>query len=97
MAELATDEHHVEPVRDQQRGIAVAQAVERQPTVAGDTGTLDTKPERPPHLTAVERPADRVREHEVVGSLAGAVQPARPQQPHDYRSHDDLPSTPFTS
>jgi len=45
MPELAADEHHVEPFRDQQRGVAVAQAVEAEPTVSADA--------RPPHGLAV--------------------------------------------
>jgi hypothetical protein len=45
MPELATHEHHVEPFRDQKRGVAVAQAVEREPPISADP--------RPAHGLAV--------------------------------------------
>ena len=45
MPELARHEHHVEPFRDEERGVPVTEAVEREPTVSADP--------RPAHGLAV--------------------------------------------
>ena len=52
--ELATHEHHVEPLGDEQRGVVVAQAVQGEPPVSPHPSPMDGLAEGLAHLAVVE-------------------------------------------
>jgi hypothetical protein len=53
VAELATDEDDIEPPGDEQTRVAVAQAVERQPSLPAQSGPFDRQPEGVPDMAVV--------------------------------------------
>jgi hypothetical protein len=67
VSELAGDEDDVESLRDQERGEAVAERVQREPFAgARDAGALEGRAEVFADVAVVESAAERVAEHELV-------------------------------
>jgi hypothetical protein len=54
MPELARHEHHIEPLGNQQRGEAVAEAVERESAILTDSGPTNSQAESVTDLAVVE-------------------------------------------
>jgi hypothetical protein len=91
VSELAADEGDVQPVRDQERGVAVSQRVEREPPVfAGDACAFEGGAEVFADVAVVEAAADRVAEDEVMARLEPGGEPALAQEGYDRRGKDDL-------
>jgi hypothetical protein len=93
MAELAADVHDIETAPDEQRGIAVTEAVERQPTVPPDARPPDGDSEHVADLAVVERPPRRCTEHRVIRPLPRRGEPVVAQESHDGRGEFDLAPT----
>jgi hypothetical protein len=74
--ELAADVDDVQPVRDQERGEAVAERVERELSRRLQPCTLDRLPEAFADVAVVEPAPERVGEDEVTRRLLAACEPA---------------------
>src|SRR5947199_4256184 len=88
--ELAGDEHHVEPLGDEERGEGVTQRVEGEPTRAGEPRRLDGRAEALAHVAVVEPAPERVGEHEAAGRAVGRRGPELAQQRHQRGGEDHL-------
>jgi hypothetical protein len=92
VTELARDVDDVQPVRDQQRGEAVAERVERQLSRRLQLCTLDRLPEGFADVAVVEAAPERVAENEVTRRLERAREPAFTQALGERWGEDDLAS-----
>ncbi len=90
VSELTGHEHDVLSGPDEQAGVAVAEAVERQSTIGPHAGTTNGVPEGVADLAIVERPTGRGDEHEVIGTLGWCNEPEFTKEADDGRGQDDL-------
>jgi hypothetical protein len=80
VSELAADEDDVQPVGDEQRGVAVPERVERESTGGGDAAAFDRGAEVLANVAVVEPAAEGVAEDDVVGPLVGGGKPVLAQE-----------------
>jgi hypothetical protein len=90
---LAGHEDDVQALCDQQRGVAVAEAVQREPSAGGDAAVLDGGAEGMADIAVVEGTARRVAEDQVVRRLEGPGEPPLAEQLRDRWREDDVPPT----
>jgi hypothetical protein len=91
--ELAADEDDIQALCDQQRGVAVAQRVQGEPSGGGDGGAFDGRAERLADDAVVEAAPERVAEDQVVQRLERRREPLLAEQLRDRWRKDDLPPT----
>jgi hypothetical protein len=70
----------VQPVGDEQRGVAVPERVERESTGGGDAAAFDRGAEVLANVAVVEPAAEGVAEDDVVGPLVGGGKPVLAQE-----------------
>src|SRR5207253_6340436 len=89
--ELAADEDDVQALCDQQRGVAVAERVEREPSGGGDAAASDGRAEGLADIAVVEAPPERVGEDEGVWRRIAGAEPPFAELLRDRGREHDLP------